>query len=248
MKIKKVILGLLNLLGFYPNELLTNIRGLPRYLWNLLCFDSSKDFPITMLVPCLSDRYKKSGSASGAYFHQDLIVAQRIFRKNPVKHIDVGSRVDGFVAHVASFRSIEVFDIRPQKAVHGIRFLQRDIMVFDSSFHNYCDSISCLHALEHFGLGRYGDEVDPEGHVKGLTNIVAMLKPGGTLYLSVPIGMTQRIEFDCHRVFNKQTLFRLFKQFNLEIGMRHYVDEHGDITASFPDCHLGCGIFELIKR
>jgi len=30
--------------------------------------------------------------------------------------VDIGSRVDGFVAHVASFREIEVFDVRPISA------------------------------------------------------------------------------------------------------------------------------------
>ena len=36
-----------------------------------------------------------------------------IYAARPEKHVDVGSRVDGFVAHVASFREIEVFDVRP---------------------------------------------------------------------------------------------------------------------------------------
>jgi len=60
----------------------------------------------------LDDRFDQSGTASGHYFHQDLLVASRIFINNPEKHVDIGSRIDGFVAHVASFREIEVFDIR----------------------------------------------------------------------------------------------------------------------------------------
>ena len=40
-----------------------------------------------------------------AYFHQDFVVARKIFERNPRLHIDVGSRVDGFVAHVATFSS-----------------------------------------------------------------------------------------------------------------------------------------------
>ena len=40
------------------------------------------------------------------------------------------------------------------------------------------DSISCLHAIEHFGLGRYGDPVDVLGHVKALDNIRKALTPG----------------------------------------------------------------------
>ena len=63
------------------------------------------------------------------------------------------------------------------------------------------DSLSCLHALEHFGLGRYGDPVDYDGYLKGFDNLYRILKPGGRLYFSVPMG-PQRIEFDAHRVFS----------------------------------------------
>ena len=45
------------------------------------------------------------------------------------------------------------------------------------------DSISCLHALEHFGLGRYGDMIDPQGYEKGLFNISSYLTLGGKFSL-----------------------------------------------------------------
>jgi len=86
-------------------------------------------FRIRFSMPCLADRYEPSGSARGHYFFQDLLVARRIFERKPVRHVDVGSRVDGFVAHVAAFREIEVFDIRPLSlAVPSIIFRQMDMM------------------------------------------------------------------------------------------------------------------------
>lgn len=94
------------------------------------------------------------------------MVARAIHTAKPVKHVDIGSRVDGFVAHVASFREIEVFDVRPiSTAVPGVLFRQADLMdspslPADTEGGGYCDSLSCLHAIEHFGLGRYGDTVD----------------------------------------------------------------------------------------
>lgn len=63
---------------------------------------------IRFSMPCLSDALEPSGSASGHYFHQDLLVARKVFERQPRKHVDVGSRIDGFVAHVAAFREIEV--------------------------------------------------------------------------------------------------------------------------------------------
>ena len=49
------------------------------------------------------------------------------------------------------------------------------------------DSVSCLHALEHFGLGRYGDKIEPKGHKYGIQNFSDIMVKNGILYLSVPI-------------------------------------------------------------
>jgi SAM-dependent methyltransferase len=132
----------------------------------------------------------------GHYFHQDLLIAREIYKNNPVKHIDIGSRIDGFVAHVAVFREIEIFDIRLQENnVKNIIYRQADLMRIQDEMIEYCDSVSSLHAIEHFGISRYGDPIDAKGHIKAIGNIFKILKPGGKFYFSVPIGK-QRIEFN----------------------------------------------------
>src|ERR1700693_5429947 len=125
----------------------------------------------------LSDYGDQAGIASGHYFHQDLLVASLIHNRNPRRHIDVGSRIDGFVAHVAAFRNIEIIDIRPLKPTghKNILSLQADLMN-ESQVLPTADSVSCLHAIEHFGLGRYGDPLDPDGHKKGFKNLLRMLE------------------------------------------------------------------------
>ena len=86
-------------------------------------------FPITKWYPLFFDKKTSAGSAYGGYFWQDLYVAQRIFKNNPERHIDVGSRIDGFVAHVATFRPIEVIDVRPlNSTIPNVQFTQLDIM------------------------------------------------------------------------------------------------------------------------
>ena len=74
---------------------------------------------------------------------------------NPEGHVDIASRLDGFVADVASFREIEVIDIRPTRTdAAGSTFNQLDFMGPNSIHNARADSVSCLHALVHFGLGR----------------------------------------------------------------------------------------------
>lgn len=192
-----------------------SIWGVLRYIRNLNHFRSSYDGRLELL-PCLHDWYEEGGTTKSEYFWQDLLVARMIFAANPEKHVDIGSRVDGFVAHVASFREIEVFDVRPiTTTIPGIVFKQADLMQ-PAAHEPYCDSLSCLHALEHFGLGRYGDPIDPHGAENGLKNMAALLKNGGVFYLSAPIGI-ERVEFNANRVFDPRNVIALAAQQSLQL-------------------------------
>jgi hypothetical protein len=220
---------------------------------SLLGPDSSS-WPTGATWPCLDDMGDAAGSAKGHYFHQDLYVAQQVFNSNPKRHLDIGSRVDGFVAHLASFREIDVLDIRPLRSPNRrIRFQQGDLMdpEFVSNLGRW-DSVSCLHALEHFGLGRYGDRIDPDGWQKGLHSLAEVTEQGGTLYLSVPIG-PQRIEFNAHRVFSVETILGAVEGL---FGLKNfvYVNDFGDliefegkltseIVEHLAHVYYGCGIF-----
>lgn len=239
----------------------TKVGGLVKFVkdWQEFARAKNSDFEIASLWFCLVDRESEAGVVKGDYFHQDLLVAQQIYVDRPNAHLDIASRIDGFVAHVASFREIVVADIRPiSSEVKNVRFIRMDIMNADSTgqFQNKFDSISCLHAIEHFGLGRYGDPVNPEGHRSALRNIKAMLKPGkGRLYLSFPMG-AQRIEFNAHRVFGVNYAKQWFADEALTIEKFSYVDQNGDLhrdvdldasaehIASFRKGY-GCGIFTL---
>lgn len=205
----------------------------------------------------LHERGDDAGTMRGHYFHQDLLVAQRIFAARPRRHVDIGSRIDGFVAHVASYRAIEIMDLRPvASTASNISFLQADAMRPDEVPASICDSLSCLHVLEHFGLGRYGDELDPLGYERGFESLVRMLEPGGTLYLSVPIG-PQKVLFNAHRRFHATTILGLADG-RLELRRLDVVDDLGDLRSSI-DLELpwkdptlgcrreGCGIFEFRK-
>lgn len=167
-----------------PGRIVASVKALSRYLSDYREMErqitaNNLHFEITSFYPCLNEWSEQSGSANGHYFHQDLLIAEKIHTSNPSKHVDIGSRIDGFVAHVASFREIEVFDIRKLSSSHpNIIFKQFDIMRDKFGLRDYCDSISSLHVMEHLGLGRYGDTVDSQGYLKGLQHIHMMLKRG----------------------------------------------------------------------
>lgn len=249
------------LAGLEPLRILHTARTLPVYLRNYRAYRrlqrgrTPPDFPVSHHVPMLHDRTASAGRR-GAYFHQDLLVARRILERRPRRHVDIGSRIDGFVAHVALFREIEVLDIRPMnERIPNIVFRQVDFMREDQPLTDYCDSVSCLHALEHFGLGRYGDPVDPDGHLKGFRNLCRILQVGGTCYLSVPMG-PQRTEFDSQRVFSLDYLLRMVSE-TFRVERFSYIDDAGalhedvaltaELVAADYGCTLGCAVLELIK-
>jgi hypothetical protein len=202
----------------------------------------------------LSDYSDSAGSARGHYFHQDLLVAGFIFEDKPNRHINIGSRVDGFVGHVASFREIEVIDIRPLRdSEHtNIRFNQADLMVPQEI--GETDSLSCLHTIEHFGLGRYTDPIDVDGHVKGINNLVNLVKIGGRLYISFPIGKQDEVHFNAHRVFHPKSILALESiADNMNLVRFDYVDDNGDlhlntsVDSAVGKTKHGCGIYTFVR-
>lgn len=252
---------ILSIIDVKPKNIINNIGGL---IWFNKDFKEIKRqgvrdnlFNLDRVYPIISDKSDLGGTAKGHYFHQDLYVAQLIYKDCPKKHVDIGSRVDGFVAHVAIFREIEVLDIRPlENKVSNIKFKQMDCMNLPKEMVNYCDSISSLHAIEHFGLGRYGDSIDYYGYLKAIKNIVSMLEVKGVFYFSVPIGF-QRIEFNAHRIFSVSYLISILIE-DFDIESFSYIDDEGDFFENIEltkesidsnyNCNHGCGIFVCIKK
>jgi SAM-dependent methyltransferase len=209
-------------------------------------------FPLRLadLMPVLTDLDAEAGSTRGHYFHQDLWAARRIFAARPGSHIDVGSRIDGFVGHVLAFMPVTVVDIRPlQSDVPGLTFVRGSCLDLGWIETGSVESISSLHAVEHFGLGRYGDTVDGSAWQSGMRELSRVLRPGGRLYFSVPIGV-ERVEFNAHRIFNPRTVLEGFS--DLRLMSFASVGENGDFFAdaspdAFEHVRYACGLFEFTK-
>lgn len=263
MKIKSYIIKthfLFSQFGIDFIKFLNSLRSLPFFIYDFLKFKKNYKGSLK-LFPCLHDRYEEAGIAKSEYFWQDLLVAKWVQNAAPKKHVDIGSRIDGFVAHVASFRKIEVFDIRPINiSIPGVKFNKINLMDFNSlsgiyKEDGYCDSLSCLHAIEHFGLGRYGDPINPNGYKIGIENMAKLLRSGGYFYLSTPIGK-QRVEFNANWVFDPRTILNIAKENRLELKKLtiynhidgvYEIDINDTNISKLSKQHYNLGIFTFIK-
>jgi len=216
------------------------------------------NFPInTMnLFPRTKDYRSSSGTVKGDYFFQDLIVAKKIFESGVTEHIDIGSRIDGFIAHISIFlKKVIVLDIRPNiDKLFNIEFTQEDATNLAGISDNSVLSISSLHAIEHFGLGRYGDPVNPNADIDAMAAMKRTLCNGGTLYFSVPIGV-ERLQYNAHRVYSPSTIIKYFEGLTCKefIAINPNGELQQDLTLNDTDTYnswtkgYGCGIFIFTK-
>lgn len=185
-------------------------RAIPYFLinafaWRRMCRSGNFKFSWKWLNYRTYERFESAGVLDSHYFLQDLWAAKNISAIKPARHYDVGSRIDGFVAHVLISTPVTYVDLRPLAVdVEELSFQQGSILALpftSESIH----SLSCLHVIEHIGLGRYGDPVDPAGYQKALCELSRVLAPGGTLLLGTPVGR-EKLCFDAHRVFDPKTI------------------------------------------
>ncbi len=216
--------------------------------------DSCKPFPLKTIdnYPCLYDRFKKAGSISKHYFFQDLWAARKVFESKVERHYDIGSGLAGFVSHCLSFTKVVMLDIRPLGGVDipNFEFQQCDCMDMKNIPNDTIPSLSSLHAIEHFGLGRYGDPIDPDGYIKAINEIKRVLAPKGNLYFAVPVGH-QRLEFDSCRVFDPEYIVELFCGLDLvEFSMVN--DANVLVQNASPkeakDSYRACGLYHFQKK
>lgn len=230
-------------------------RAVPVYFANLARYSRQnrrRPFRFSILDAWFHtyDRFAAAGSLTWHYFWQDLWAARNIHDSGVTHHVDVGSRVDGFIAHLLTFCEVTYVDIRaldlPLRNFHFRRGSILEMPYEDGTI----ESLSSLHVLEHIGLGRYGDAVDAEGSWKAARELVRVLAPGGRLLIGVPTGR-ECVCFDAHRVFAPETTVAMFAGLNLvEFS---FVTDRNDliVNASFElarASEYGCGLFQFTRR
>ncbi len=198
--------------------------------------------------PCLSDQLPQT-PFDPHYFYQGAWLARRLAGIPPRHHVDVGSSV--LMVSVLSARVPMTFvDYRPLRAeLPGLRSVSGSLAALpfaDASI----ESLSCLHVIEHVGLGRYGDELNPHGSRLAAAELARVLGRSGKLYLSVPVGR-ERVCFNAHRVFAPETIVSMFA--GCQLAAFSLVDDEGNFLENAPlaaasSLSYGCGMFEFDKH
>lgn len=193
--------------------------------------------------PVVTDKTLTTGFDTH-YVYQGPWVFEKLLKTRPKKHVDVGSQIN-YMGFFSSMFPTTFVDIRPTKADFN-NFTELKGSILKLPFKNKSvESLSCLHVVEHIGLGRYGDSIDPEGSKKACKELQRVLKKNGNLFFSVPIGQ-EKTYFNAHKVFNPQTIIDYFSE--LELVKFDLIDDRGRIVK---DCSIiranknkyGCGLF-----
>ena len=79
------------------------------------------------------------------------------------------------------------------------------------------DFVFTFSSLEHSGLGRYGDELNPYGDLEAVAQSWCALKPGGLLFLGLPSvdpqGSKDELVWNAHRMYGPRRLAQMFAGF-----------------------------------
>ena len=192
--------------------------AIPRYviyfkeMVNYFRQEEAEQFSLFELSPRIHEK-KEIAGMGGPGFYQNAWAYRSIYNKKPAEHVDIGSDTM-FIGMLSAITKVTFIDIRPFKTgLPNLECKQGDILNIpypDDSI----KSLSCLHVIEHIGLGRYGDKLDPNGTKKAIKELQRVLTPNGNFYLSTPVGR-HRINFNHHRVFSPKYIIDLFSDLNL---------------------------------
>ncbi|CAF4162931.1 unnamed protein product, partial [Rotaria sordida] len=77
------------------------------------------------------------------------------------------------------------------------------------------DSVWSYSSIEHDGLGRYQDPLNPYGDFQTMIKITCILKPGGFLFLGIPVNTEDLLQYNLHRIYGPIRLPLLYRNFHV---------------------------------
>ncbi len=232
--------------AFFKFKLLVAIK---QFRWFLkeyrsyLVMAPNKNFKKIVWHPCLADNLTYT-PLEPTYFFQDSWAAKHIFKLKLSHHYDVGSSAKT-MAIISQFTPVTMIDIRPIELELDNLFFQEGNILSLPFKKDSLEIISSLCVVEHIGLGRYGDEIDPHGSEKAIEELKRVLMVGGKLLLSVPVDIENKVYFNAHRAFTREYILELFDTFKVLDEKYHYgtnlFDKYDPLKG------FGTGLFMLEK-
>lgn len=229
-----------------PVWAIRGIRGFPRYFAEWCRYSRlSKADRVRLLdtYPQIHDRTETT-SIDAHYFYANAWAMRRIIAMRPTFHVDVGSQVI-FANLLSAVIPVVFADYRPLQAkLDGLMCLGASLLELPFADCSLA-SLSCLHVIEHVGLGRYGDPLDPQGTRKAARELARVLASGGGLFLVMPVGRP-RVCFNAHRIYEAGEVREMISELELvEFSGVHddgrYV-ERVELSA-FQNSEYACGFF-----
>ena len=229
------------------------------YLYILYIFDYYKFFKINDSRFALKWRnrhiqlYDRYGitKIDRHYIYHPAWAARILALTNPKIHIDISSTVN-FCSLVSAFIPVKFYDYRPTRIeLSGLQCDREDLC--NLTFENESiESLSCMHVVEHIGLGRYGDPLSVDDDIKAMQELTRVLAVGGNLIFVVPIGVPI-IQFNAHRVYSYDMIISYFKSLKLkEFSLVTMDSDKGIIKNASKEQadleHYACGLFWFVKE
>lgn len=220
------------------------------FMWSRKFFLASKRFKFVWKNrnPQLYDRTGVTGF-DRHYLYHTAWAARKVAALRPEFHTDISSSLY-FPALVSAFVPVNFYDYRPADIIlENLVSKHADLMKLpfgDGSV----QSLSCLHVVEHVGLGRYGDPIDPDGDIKAIEELKRVLSPGGSLLFVVPVGKPN-IQFNAHRIYSFEQIVKYFSDLTLNefalIPEKSGVIEYGVDAQRVAQETYACGCFWFVK-
>lgn len=233
-----------------PIYTLQGIGEIPTYLKNLFVYQkvTKEQIPLRNIYPQLHDRTGNS-PIDPHYFYANAWASRLIRETNPLSHLDIGSQTQ-WVSVLSSFIPVIYLDFRPlQTHLPGLSNMAGDILNLPFA-NETVRSLSSIHVIEHIGLGRYGDPIQPEGTRRALLEIQRVLKNKANLFIAIPIGKPG-VFFDAHRVLDPQ--FPVQTLSKCQLLQFSGVDDEGNFHQDsefehFSNLEYGCGMYWFVKN
>ena len=181
------------------------------------------------------------------YVYHLAWAARVLAATRPEGHTDISSLLH-FSALVSAFMPARFYDYRSVPLeLDGLSVGRADLLALPFPDGSQT-SLSCMHVVEHIGLGRYGDPIDPRADLAAMRELQRVLAPGGDLLLVVPVGRP-RVVFNAHRIYTHGQIVESFAELELvEFALIPDRAEDGGLLRNAPPALVGeqsygCGCF-----